>query len=225
MLTYDFSNLLIHVRYGVYAAVFLYKAGLAGARTAETEGRDTTSLVMKFVEVLSEAASSDQHIGCRYSRMIRKLWLRYEQRATGKSPVSDGSRTDSTSAHRQDRLPSRHSISGSASTRTPLIGREEPAAILANGTSAPNGQHHWETPTFSVPTPDLYDPDAALMNSNLFAPFASELFTGSAPLGEDFGSMQPVTQDGGVPLSSGGLNYFDPWGMPVAATNGSSWLG
>lgn len=207
--------------------MFLYKAELAGARTAETEGRDTTSLVMKFVEVLSEAASSDQHIGYRYSRMIRKLWLRYEQRAAGKSPASDSNRTDSTSAQRHDHLAARHSISGPASTRTPLFGREDPgSAILTNGTSASSGTHNGEAPSFGIPTPDLYDPDAALMNSHLFAPFAPELFTGSSATGDDFGVMQPMgNNDGGLPLSAGGLNYFDPWGMPVAATSGSSWLG
>ncbi|KAK0388201.1 hypothetical protein NLU13_4446 [Sarocladium strictum] len=212
--------------YGVYAAVFLYKAELAGARTAETEGRDTTSLVMKFVEVLSEAASSDQHIGYRYSRMIRKLWLRYEQRAAGKSPASEGNRTDSTSAQRHDPLAARHSFSGPSSGRTPLFGREDAgSSMLANGAGTSSGAQGGDAPSYGIPTPDLYDPDAALMNSQLFAPFAPELFSGSAATGDEFGAMQSMGNDGALALGAGGLNYFDPWGMPMGASNGSSWLG
>lgn len=180
---------------------------------------------MRFVEVLGEAASNDQHIASRYSRMIRKLWLRYEQRAAGKSPTSEGNRTDSTSTQRHDHLAPRHSISGPATARTPLFGHDDTSTIAPNSAGTTAGTHNGEAPSFGIPTPDLYDPDAALMNTHLFAPFAPELFAGSSGTGDEFGAMQPMGHDGGLPMSAGGLNYFDPWGMPVAAGNGQSWLG
>lgn len=102
---------------------------------------------------------------------------------------------------------------------------DDGSTLLANGNGSSNGPHNGEAPSYGVPTPDLYDPDAALMNSHLFAPFAPELFGGSSATNDDFGAMQPAGNEGGLPLSAGGLNYFDPWGMPVASTNGSSWLG
>lgn len=196
---------------------------------------------MKFVEVLSEAASSEFHIGYRYSRMIRKLWLRYEQRAAGKSPTSESNRTDASAVPHHDPSPangaSRPSIGGvSPHTATPFFSRDpnvvNGSGTTANGNStARNGTNGHEAPASygggGFPTPDLYDPDAALMNSHLFAPFAPELFAGPTMAPEDFGAMHPMSTDSGVSLGAGGLNYFDPWGVPVAATgaNGSSWMG
>lgn len=192
------------------------------------EGRDTTSLVMKFVEVLGEAASSDLHIGYRYSRMLRKLWLRYEQRASGRSPTSDGVRNDSTANARKESLTARHSFSGISPSRVPLYSRvNDSTGLQSNGNGSVHPNRQGEASANGIPTPDLYDPDAALMNSHLFAPFAPELFSGSTSSGDELGPMQALGSEGGVPLSAGGLNYFDPWGMPVSSSGGggSSWFG
>lgn len=61
-------------RYGVYAAVFLYKAMCTGAFQNDVQRQEVTDLVSGFVAVMKEAPSTETHICHGYSRMLRQLW-------------------------------------------------------------------------------------------------------------------------------------------------------
>lgn len=61
-------------RYGVYAAVFLYKAMYTGAIQNDVQRREVTDLVFRFIAVMKEAPSTETHICHGYSRMLRQLW-------------------------------------------------------------------------------------------------------------------------------------------------------
>ncbi|RDL38136.1 uncharacterized protein BP5553_05569 [Venustampulla echinocandica] len=60
--------------YTIYSAVFLYKADFFGAFSA-VEHNDVMDLVRRFIRVLSDAATSDRHIGYRYSKLLKRLWF------------------------------------------------------------------------------------------------------------------------------------------------------
>lgn len=62
------------VRYGVYAAVFLYKAMCTGAFQNDVQRQEVTDLVFRFITVMKEAPSTETHICHGYSRMLRQLW-------------------------------------------------------------------------------------------------------------------------------------------------------
>jgi hypothetical protein len=47
-----------------------------GALVAGVEQREVRSLVRCFISTLQEAATSEQHIGCRYGKLMEGLWFR-----------------------------------------------------------------------------------------------------------------------------------------------------
>lgn len=61
-------------RYGMYAAVFLYKAMCTGAFQNDVQRQEVTDLVFRFIAVMTEAPSTETHICHGYSRMLRQLW-------------------------------------------------------------------------------------------------------------------------------------------------------
>jgi hypothetical protein len=61
--------------YGIYSAVFLYKASLFGA-TIGDEHDEVVGLVSDFISALEKAATGDEHIGARYGKLLRNLWFR-----------------------------------------------------------------------------------------------------------------------------------------------------
>lgn len=60
--------------YGIYSAVFLWRAGIFGALDAAVQDKGVDNLVRGFTRVLDTAASSDNHIGGRYSKLLNSLW-------------------------------------------------------------------------------------------------------------------------------------------------------
>ena len=58
-----------------------------GALVAGVEQREVRNLVRRFIKTLQEAATSQQHIGCRYGNLIQELWFR------NKSTTSEDSST------------------------------------------------------------------------------------------------------------------------------------
>lgn len=61
-------------RYGIYAAVFLFKVNAFGALVGDIERRELISLIREFVTVMRRAAANEQHVGWRYSKLLMALW-------------------------------------------------------------------------------------------------------------------------------------------------------
>lgn len=80
------QGLISNHRYTIYSAVFLYKADLFGAFSA-VEHRDILDLVRQFIRVLSDAATSDCHIGYRYSKLLKRLWFKEKTSSATLSPT------------------------------------------------------------------------------------------------------------------------------------------
>lgn len=47
-----------------------------GALVAGVEQREVRNLVRRFIITLQEAATSQQHVGCRYGKLMEGLWFR-----------------------------------------------------------------------------------------------------------------------------------------------------
>ena len=75
--------------YGIYSAVFLYKARSFGVISDQIEERQVRQLIYHVTEVLKRASVSAQDPGSRYARLLELLWL--------KDPVSTNK--PSSSAH------------------------------------------------------------------------------------------------------------------------------
>lgn len=60
--------------YTIYSAVFLYKAAAFGA-FSPSQHKDIVELVQRFIRILEQAATSDSHIGYRYSKLLNRIWL------------------------------------------------------------------------------------------------------------------------------------------------------
>lgn len=65
-------------RYGVYAAVFLYKARCAGAFHSDAQSQEAMNLALKFAAIIGDTTSSETHVRRKYSRMLRGLFRRQE---------------------------------------------------------------------------------------------------------------------------------------------------
>ena len=61
--------------YGIYSAVFLYRARLFGALEVTGEGEEVMKLFRRFMKALENCASSDHHIGRRYNNLLKSLWF------------------------------------------------------------------------------------------------------------------------------------------------------
>lgn len=64
----------IYVRYGIYAAVFLFKARSFGAVT-KPRHQQSICLVQAFISRLDAAASSETHTAARYSKLLSALYF------------------------------------------------------------------------------------------------------------------------------------------------------
>lgn len=64
---------LILFRYGIYSAVFLYKARSFGMMVPSEEAK-VQGLVARTTEVLRQASAGPDDIGSRYSRLLELLW-------------------------------------------------------------------------------------------------------------------------------------------------------
>lgn len=54
--------------------MFLYKAAVFGA-FSPSQHEDIVELVQQFIRVLSQAATNESHIGFRYAKLLKKIWL------------------------------------------------------------------------------------------------------------------------------------------------------
>jgi hypothetical protein len=61
--------------YGIYSAVFLWRADIFGALNMADERTRVITLVHEFMTALENAASNEYHIGRRYSRLLKSLWF------------------------------------------------------------------------------------------------------------------------------------------------------
>lgn len=64
---------LMLFRYGIYSAVFLYKARSFGMMVPSEEAK-VQGLVARTTEVLKQASAGADDIGSRYSRLLELLW-------------------------------------------------------------------------------------------------------------------------------------------------------
>jgi hypothetical protein len=62
-------------RYEIYSAVFLFKAHAFGAISNESH-RHSTALVRTFIFRLKAAATGEQHIAYRYSKLLSSQWFK-----------------------------------------------------------------------------------------------------------------------------------------------------
>ncbi|CAH0045272.1 unnamed protein product [Clonostachys solani] len=60
--------------YGVYAAVFLYKAQCAGAFQAITQRQENSELAGRFIIKLEQISQDELHLCRRYSVMLARIW-------------------------------------------------------------------------------------------------------------------------------------------------------
>ncbi|KAK1483668.1 hypothetical protein CTAM01_13288 [Colletotrichum tamarilloi] len=68
------SRLTEAASYGLYAAVFLYKALNAGAIRGHAQQKQVRGLSQAFILTLDEVASTEPHICHGYSVLLRELW-------------------------------------------------------------------------------------------------------------------------------------------------------
>ncbi|VUC30201.1 unnamed protein product [Clonostachys rosea] len=116
--------------YGVYAAVFLYKAQCAGAFQSLAQRQENSELARRFISKLEQISQDELHLCRRYSVMLGRIW-----RSRGpQRPVRDG-----------------------IASRPPLTGQEVPATVdstssivsMADETTSQmswrsdRGQNHW----------------------------------------------------------------------------------
>lgn len=59
--------------YGIYAAVFLFKAEAFGALSSEKESHEVFRLIKDCVTAMSKAAAGEHHVGWRYSKLLMAL--------------------------------------------------------------------------------------------------------------------------------------------------------
>lgn len=71
--------LSLQCRYGIYAAVLLHQADIAGAFERVDQQQEVIALARKFIDVLRKAPSTDSHICHNYARMLNQLWDRRER--------------------------------------------------------------------------------------------------------------------------------------------------
>ncbi|KAL4407816.1 hypothetical protein CABS03_10050 [Colletotrichum abscissum] len=64
----------LKLNYGLYAAVFLYKALNAGAIRGHAQQKQVRGLSQAFILTLDEVASTEPHICHGYSVLLRELW-------------------------------------------------------------------------------------------------------------------------------------------------------
>lgn len=60
--------------------MFLYKAHCAGAFHSDAQSQEAINLALKFAAIMGDTASNDMHTRCKYSRMLRGLFRRQQQR-------------------------------------------------------------------------------------------------------------------------------------------------
>ena len=65
-----------------------------GALVAGVEQREVRNLVRRFISTLQQAATRQQHIGCRYGKLMQGLWFRNTS-----TPSEDDSTIEQAQAH------------------------------------------------------------------------------------------------------------------------------
>lgn len=71
--------LSLQCRYGIYAAVLLHQADIAGAFERVDQQQEVIALARKFIDVLRKAPSTDSHVCHNYARMLNQLWHKRER--------------------------------------------------------------------------------------------------------------------------------------------------
>lgn len=168
-------------RYGVYAAVFLYKASCAGALKSGNQHQDIEALTLKFAVNLNDAASSESHVSCRYGRMLKRLWQRRGETIHVDATCAEASNSRSEDNH--DRAENIIPVSHRSSRKTEL---EQGRGLLANGSNAST-----TTIDNAVVTP--------FMDDYLFGPFMTEMVGLDFDIRGDGAGGQSSTM-GGFPL-------------------------
>lgn len=147
--------------YGIYAAVFLYKAVFSGAYSGDEQRKEVATLVQRFTNALDSAASTNFHVCCKYSEMLRKLWARRGSRVT----VEEG--PDSPSQSTENHPETTHSRSGGLSSykkQQPSDTQLDDADYLASFTN-----HNLDS--LLTGTLAAEDVPSILLDIQLFGPF------------------------------------------------------
>jgi hypothetical protein len=96
---------MIRHSYGIYSAVFLYRADMFGAFTMKEEHHEVVELVRGFMSALEEAATGENHIGLRYNKLLKNLWFPERALTKIKLPQEMSSRVSFTNSFANDQQP------------------------------------------------------------------------------------------------------------------------
>lgn len=161
---FNCDSLLTTTRYGVYAAVFIYKAELAGALMSSDDREDANSLVAKFIALLNVTGANDLHVARQYGRMLQRMWQRKANRlAVTAVPEPHTGGDERTLQGPWPRL------SGMSVHDTAVNGSREPVGVFEQ---IPAEQNSAE---FS--TPQLADPDIGLVDFQILDAFSTQDFS------------------------------------------------
>lgn len=147
--------------YGIYSGVFLYKAHIFGALTVEKEYQEIISLIKGFISALENAATGEQHIGHRYSRLLRRLWFPTIRTST------HGQNHQKKSTARGERITNSRSPPERQATLT-APNENNPAAMAMSDTSLDTSSINID----ALPTgyPYLENDPFALVSQGYFSP-------------------------------------------------------
>ncbi|KAK1528612.1 uncharacterized protein CCOS01_06446 [Colletotrichum costaricense] len=109
--------------YGLYAAVFLYKALNAGAIRGHAQQKQVRGLSQAFILTLDEVASTEPHICHGYSVLLRELWQQDKDQQVESGPEvqhDQGTHKDHSSAV-EDTILGDPSTWGSEGSSQPIV--------------------------------------------------------------------------------------------------------
>ena len=143
--------------------MFLFKADVFGALSSENECREVFNLIKEFVTVMSRAASSEHHVGWRYSQLLMALW-------------SNGQSTKDISNSVQSRTSDFQNESG-RSIATESQARSTRAMSSQRDCSDPNSNDSFPKPSIGPDKASQPQTSTGVENTPFLGPFNS-----SAPL-------------------------------------------
>ncbi|CAH0002578.1 unnamed protein product [Clonostachys byssicola] len=116
--------------YGVYAAVFLYKAQCAGAFQSVAQRRENSKLAERFISKLEQISQDELHLCRRYSVMLGRIW---------RSPDSQRLFHDGTVSRTP---PASHDVPATVDSNSNIISMgDETNSQMSWPTD--RGQNHW----------------------------------------------------------------------------------
>ncbi|KAL7893555.1 hypothetical protein HDV64DRAFT_272567 [Trichoderma sp. TUCIM 5745] len=178
--------------YGIYAAVFLYKAVFSGAYSGDEQKKEVGTLVQGFATALDSVASINFHVCCKYSEMLRKLWARRGPKMTAEEAPDSPSRS----------MESHPGITHSRSEEPPSSKKQQPSDTQFNEAD------------YLAATDDV---SSILLDDQLFGPFLPNVENiGNGTVYDDTGEQLFAN----MPLVDIGLSGYQeiPWNFDAYLT-------